>query len=96
MGRVLCEARTEAGLASRDQCSLEMFSTYHWQLNIAMAAPGTLFGGGREVMILLTTSRDRGVLDLEVGQRIRVTGRLRTGDLTVPMIDSVSSINVIS
>ena len=91
MGRVLCEARTEAGLASRDQCSLEMFSTYHWQVNINMAGPASLFGGGQEVIILLSTSRD-----LQVGQRIQVTGRLRTGDLTVPMIDSVTSINVIS
>ena len=95
MMRVLCEARTGPQLAETDQCSLEMFSTYLWAVNIAMARPGSLFGGGREVTILLD-SRDQDVPDLQVGQRIRVTGRLRTGDLTVTMIDSVSSISVIS
>ena len=94
---MLCEARTEAELSSRDQCSLETFSTFHWQVNIAMAGTGSLFGGAREetVMILLS-SRDHSVVDLQVGQRISVRGRLRTGDSRVPMVDSVTSISVIS
>ena len=86
---MLCEARTEV------QCDLELFSTYHWAVNIAMSGPGSLFGGREEVMILLT-SGNRGLLELQVGQRVRVVGRLRPGDLRVAMIDNVSSLSVIS
>ena len=92
---MLCQARTEAQLASTDQCSLERFSTYHWTINIAMSGPGSLFGGGEEVVILLT-SRDLAVMELRLGQKIRVRGRLRTGDLSATMIDSVTSISVLS
>ena len=85
---MLCKARTEA-----DQCHLETFSTYKWSINIAMS--GSLFGSKEEVMILLS-SRDHAVMELEVGQRITVRGRLRPGDLAVTMIDSVTSISVVS
>ena len=87
---MLCQARTEAA-----QCSLETFSTYHWSINIAMSGPSSLFGSKEEVMILLS-SRDRAVMELEVGQRITVRGRLRPGDLAVTMIDSVASISLVS
>ena len=84
---MLCKARTEA-----DQCHLETFSTYKWSINIAMS--GSLFGSKEEVVILL--SRDHAVMEVEVGQRITVRGRLRPGDLAVTMIDSVTSISVVS
>ena len=92
--RLLCESRTEGQLATIDRCHLETFSSYHWHLTLAMAGSGSLFGGGEGEVTVLT--QDPAVLNLRPGQRIAVTGRLNTRDLTPTVLETVTSLSVLS
>ena len=73
---------------------MESFSSYHWHLTLAMSGSGSLFGGGEEEVTIIT--QDSAVLNLRPGQRIAVTGRLNTKDLTATVLDSVTSLSVLS
>ena len=91
--RLLCEARTEPGLGSRDQCHLDSFSSTTFHLTFSMAGSGSLFSGGEEVTVL---TRDRAVLHLVLGQKIAVTGRLNTRDVTATVLDTLAGLSVLS
>ena len=91
--RLLCEARTEPGLGSRDQCHLDSFSSTTFHLTFSMAGSGSLFSGGEEVTVL---TRDRAVLHLVLGQKIAVTGRLNTRDVTATVLDTLTGLSVLS
>ena len=76
----------------RDQCHLNTFSTTTYRLSLNMGSR-SIFSGGEKVTVL---SQDSAVLDLKPGQKITVTGKLVTGDLSETVLESVKTVRVVS
>ena len=53
----------------------------------------SIFSGGEKGTVL---SQDTAVLDLKPGQKIAVTGKLVTGDLSETVLESVKTVRVVS
>ena len=75
--KLLCKTRTQQELDEEQKCHLERYSEYQYQLALAM--PGTLFGTGGAIELVVGDQLRHTVLAIKTGLTVRAVGELVSG-----------------